>query len=1016
MRFLLFLLLPLLTIAQSYHTISIDGSNDFNSTNEKFNSSSSGYFSYVTWDQNYLYLGYDGNDIGSGQSSNKWIVFYFDTDPQSNPTNGTGTTNAIGFNTQNWTLPFSANYMVQIRTDEGYNALNQYNGSGWNIVTPNNIDIYDNNSSNFIELRIPLSKLGNPKQINFLSYFISEQSMAEWTYGIVPSNSLTDGYYSSGTFTKFYNFYLIDQIKPNNSYNLDNYQWLIRMTASTSSLVDSTAYAGLSKNATDDYDAGIDLPKPPPAPSNYIEVYFPHADWDSPLGPNYARDFKLYENYSSGYKTWDLTVNIDQTNTNVTVSGDKFDFIPSNYEIILHDIDESTNHNLRSGSYNYNSGSGGARLFKLWIGFVSPNISSNVNALNFDTILVNDSTMKSFKIYNTGGTNLNISNITTSNSGFSVVGSTSFSVSPNDSATVTVKFKPLTPGLKTGTLTVTSNDPDTPNLDISLSGYASIISEANISSNVDTLNFNSVAVDLESNSSFKIYNTGTATLDVSDVVINGNNFTLLSSTSFSVPVNDSATISVKFRPSAVTNYNGSVVITSNAANAPEFTVYLKGTGVQNSVQNNFPAGWNLMSIPIAAVNPLTSEVIGDDVSNYFFYSYQNNNYVNEDSVFSHYGYWLGIESSALIDVQGTARTDTVSVHLAAGWNILSSPYIRALNKNSLMFKRGTETITADSAATRGWIQNNYYAYSTSNGTYSTKDTLNPWSGYWFSTLTDSVKAYFLHTSTFGSPVSKIIFDEPTLDNNNWYVVVNSKMGSKQDNLLVFGVAQNATDGFDNIYDNTKPPISPAPGTVYSYFERNDWNQYHSKFASDIKSPLIPNQSGKEWSFSIRTTAMGSLVLSWNDILSQIPEQIRNSFKFVLTGFGITGSIEMLQQTSVTINITSVGIYNYKINATPVTGIKEETIPESYGLMQNYPNPFNPSTVIKFQLPVEHGNQLVTLKIFDILGNEVATLVNNNLPAGEYSYEFGSSGLASGIYIYQLKAGSYINTKRMLLIK
>ncbi|MBK9098311.1 MAG: T9SS type A sorting domain-containing protein [bacterium] len=92
----------------------------------------------------------------------------------------------------------------------------------------------------------------------------------------------------------------------------------------------------------------------------------------------------------------------------------------------------------------------------------------------------------------------------------------------------------------------------------------------------------------------------------------------------------------------------------------------------------------------------------------------------------------------------------------------------------------------------------------------------------------------------------------------------------------------------------------------------------------------------------------------------------------------------------------------------------------YSLSQNYPNPLNPSTVISYQLPVSCD---VTLKVFDVLGNEIATLINEEKPAGRYEVEFNTNShsgnirnLPSGVYFYQLKAGNYIGTKKMLLLK
>ena len=85
----------------------------------------------------------------------------------------------------------------------------------------------------------------------------------------------------------------------------------------------------------------------------------------------------------------------------------------------------------------------------------------------------------------------------------------------------------------------------------------------------------------------------------------------------------------------------------------------------------------------------------------------------------------------------------------------------------------------------------------------------------------------------------------------------------------------------------------------------------------------------------------------------------------------------------------------------------------YSLSQNYPNPFNPSTVISYQLPVAGD---VTLRIYDVLGRKVATLVNEEKPSGIYEVEFDAGNLASGVYYYQLKAGSFIETKKMMVIK
>jgi len=94
---------------------------------------------------------------------------------------------------------------------------------------------------------------------------------------------------------------------------------------------------------------------------------------------------------------------------------------------------------------------------------------------------------------------------------------------------------------------------------------------------------------------------------------------------------------------------------------------------------------------------------------------------------------------------------------------------------------------------------------------------------------------------------------------------------------------------------------------------------------------------------------------------------------------------------------------------PIEGIQAD----EFDLMQNYPNPFNPSTTIKFSVA---ANSLVSLKVYDILGNEKAILVDELKEPGNYSVNFDASDLSSGIYFYTLRAKEYTHSRKMLLLK
>ncbi|UCF65757.1 MAG: T9SS type A sorting domain-containing protein, partial [bacterium] len=114
----------------------------------------------------------------------------------------------------------------------------------------------------------------------------------------------------------------------------------------------------------------------------------------------------------------------------------------------------------------------------------------------------------------------------------------------------------------------------------------------------------------------------------------------------------------------------------------------------------------------------------------------------------------------------------------------------------------------------------------------------------------------------------------------------------------------------------------------------------------------------------------------------------------------------LGSSVVTVHVDSIvtGIINNPI-------INE--IPQHYSLQQNYPNPFNPTTTFQFDIPRESQ---VTLKIFNIMGEEVATLISEKLPAGQYKHLWNASHLASGIYIYKIQADQFVMTRKMMLIK
>lgn len=178
-----------------------------------------------------------------------------------------------------------------------------------------------------------------------------------------------------------------------------------------------------------------------------------------------------------------------------------------------------------------------------------------------------------------------------------------------------------------------------------------------------------------------------------------------------------------------------------------------------------------------------------------------------------------------------------------------------------------------------------------------------------------------------------------------------------------------------------PPITGTYNSIF--FTSNDTGYIAGQFEQG-SLPLI-----------MKTTDAGD---SWAEQV-QTEVGLLHSIFFVNSNLGFAcGRVGLMLKT------TSGG----------VTGISDESqVPIKFKLKQNYPNPFNPTTVISYQLA---AHSRVSLKVYDILGNEIATLINEEKHTGTFEVKWDASKFPSGVYFYQLKAGSFIETKKMVLLR
>jgi hypothetical protein len=219
-----------------------------------------------------------------------------------------------------------------------------------------------------------------------------------------------------------------------------------------------------------------------------------------------------------------------------------------------------------------------------------------------------------------------------------------------------------------------------------------------------------------------------------------------------------------------------------------------------------------------------------------------------------------------------------------------------------------------------------------------------------------------------------------LPNRTTAKIVNETQNYIKENWgrIIISDSENKSYTLYSSKDNSQIVLPPAPPA--NIFDVRFSSQ---KLVEDLSSEKIIEISNAVYPVKIRTEK-NSLVI-----------------KDAITG-KVLGSIEDGKELVITDQAVSKII---------VSG--SESIPTEFSLNQNYPNPFNPSTRISYSLPASSD---VTLKIFNSLGEEVATLVNQKQEAGRYELNFNSTGLASGMYLYKIQAGSFTQTKKMILMK
>jgi ligand-binding sensor domain-containing protein len=195
------------------------------------------------------------------------------------------------------------------------------------------------------------------------------------------------------------------------------------------------------------------------------------------------------------------------------------------------------------------------------------------------------------------------------------------------------------------------------------------------------------------------------------------------------------------------------------------------------------------------------------------------------------------------------------------------------------------------------------------------------------------------------------------------------------------------------------------------------------FAGTFGGVYLSTDNGGNWTAvnaGLENTDVFSLAISGTNIFAGTDKGVflstSNSTKWAAVNDGLTNtSVQALAISGTNIYAgTTTSVFRRPLSEV-ITSVERLStdLPTHFSLGQNYPNPFNPSTTISFSLP---SKSFVSLKVFDIIGREIAAIISEEMSAGSYTKQWNAANMSSGIYFYRLQAGSFTETKKLLLLR
>jgi len=427
--------------------------------------------------------------------------------------------------------------------------------------------------------------------------------------------------------------------------------------------------------------------------------------------------------------------------------------------------------------------------------------------------------------------------------------------------------------------------------------------------------------------------------------------------------------------------------------------------IQQQIPAQFPSSpgastdYRLITFPASSATPVSSLLSGEAKTDYRIFRDNGGtppNHLAElsanNSLTAGEGYWLVKKGNFVINQQSINLrppvNGVVSISIRSNsWNIIGNPYTVPVQWSEVRLANGLP----------GGAK--LYFYGGFNGFDSTT-TMKPFTGYYYFNAGASTTLNIPYPFSYPLGSVRNENESPVQIGIVYFSSLNN------DASTLAGIDARAKKELDE-FDSRKPPMFEDQGSVY--FNRPEWDEKHSQFASDVRPELGEGQS---WNFVLQHPAKGPAQLKFTGL-----EKLPDGYSAALID-NAAKSISYLAYNAVVAVPGAQKEKSFTLLVGKSEYIKQQTeqyIPIEYQLMQNYPNPFNPTTTIAYSVPKESR---VTLKVFDVLGREVAALVNGVLSQGQYTVLLDATSLSSGMYFYRLEASPIDGRKseRVVLTK